>query len=120
MWESLRKILDEGVMVKLDFDVALKIFQTDIINIKNITRVLPSIIKASNDKNTKLEGMEENLTKLKNHYVKSFSSFKSQLETFGSTLNSDEFRSSIGIVQGGMTNGLDDDLNRLTNLEEAI
>ena len=54
-WESLREILDERVIVKRDLNVATKTFQTDIIHIKNATRILPHITKASNDQNTNLK-----------------------------------------------------------------
>ena len=128
IWEILSKTSGDHLMLKKDLDsvkpsmVLWDDFKNVISEVKEIKSSMITRLECNNiisqDK-SKMEQIAKNLIAFKNHYTKSFNSFKLQLSKLGNqVLREDQGNERYGYSTGGFGN--EDQVSRTTNLEEAV
>jgi len=73
-----------------------------------------------NEHTTKITTLDENLVKFKNHYVKSFASFKSQLSSLGAAIVSQDLNNNSLDQENPSSSTSEEDAVRIATLENAV
>lgn len=89
VWEGISKVLIEGINVKRDWD-SLKPslvlwndfsqLQNQVTSLDSTLNLLTKAVRVVRNDNNTTQYLEANLIKFKNHYMKSYSMFKSHLD----------------------------------------
>ena len=73
-----------------------------------------------NEHTTKITTLDENLVKFKNHYVKSFASFKSQLSSLGAAIVSQDLNNNSLDQENPSSSTSEEDAVRIATLENFV